>query len=53
MHTSIHLLDEKPDLFSTDREQRRKIEEDPSFLYKQLTPEIIIPQLDAFLKQHF
>lgn len=53
MHTSIHLLDEKPDLFSTDREQRKKIEEDPTFLYKQLTPELIIPQLDAFLKQHF
>lgn len=53
MHTSIHLLDEKPDLFSTDREQRKKIEEDPSFLYKQLTPELIIPQLDEFLKQHF
>jgi len=52
-HTSIHLLDEKPDLFSTDREQRRKIEEDPSFLYKQLKPKLIIPKLDAFLKQHF
>lgn len=52
-HTSIHLLDEKPDLFSKDREQRKKIEEDPSFLYKQLNPELIIPKLDAFLKQHF
>ena len=52
-HTSIHLLDEKPDLFSTDREQRKKIEEDPTFLYKQLTPDIIIPKLDTFLKQHF
>ena len=52
-HTSTHLLDEKPDLFSTDREQRKKIEEDPSFLYKQLTPELIIPKLNAFLKQHF
>jgi ADP-heptose:LPS heptosyltransferase len=53
MHTSIHLLDEKPNLFSKDREQRRKIEEDPSFLYKELTPELIIPKLDTFLKQHF
>lgn len=53
MHTSIHLLDEKPDLFSTDKEARRKIEEDPTFLYNQLSPEIIIPKLDNFLKQHF
>ncbi|MGB6269623.1 MAG: glycosyltransferase family 9 protein, partial [Olleya sp.] len=52
MHTSIHLLEEKPDLFSTDREERRKIEEDPSYMYKQLTPEMIIPKLDAFLKLH-
>ncbi|WP_397363331.1 glycosyltransferase family 9 protein [Olleya sp. R77988] len=51
-HTSIHLLEEKPDLFSTDREERRKIEEDPSYMYKQLTPEMIIPKLDAFLKLH-
>jgi heptosyltransferase-2 len=53
MHTSIHLLDEKPDLFSKDREHRKKIEEDPSFLYKQLTPNLIITKLDKFLKQHF
>lgn len=52
-HTSVHLLDEKPDLFSTDRAQRKKIEEDPSFLYKQLTPELIIPILDTFLKHNF
>lgn len=51
-HTSIHLLEEKPDLFSTDREERRKIEEDPSYMYKQLTPELILPKLDAFLKLH-
>lgn len=51
-HTSIHLLEEKPDLFSTDREARRKIEEDPSFMYKQLTPELIIPKLDTFLTHH-
>ena len=51
-HTSIHLLEEKPDLFSTDRESRRKIEEDPSFMYKQLTPELILPKLEAFLKLH-
>lgn len=53
MHTSIHLLDEKPDLFSKDREHRKKIEEDPSFLYKQLTPNLIIQKLEKFLNQHF
>lgn len=51
-HTSIHLLEEKPDLFSTDREERRKIEEDPSLMYKQLTPEIIMPKLNIFLSKH-
>ncbi len=51
-HTSIHLLDEHPNLFSEDREVRRKIEEDPSFMYNQLTPEIIIPKLSPFLNHH-
>jgi heptosyltransferase-2 len=49
MHTSIHLLDEKPHLFSVDRNERKKIEADPSFLYNQLTPDIIIPKLKSFL----
>lgn len=52
MHESIHLLDVHPDLFSEDRNVRRKIEEDPSFMYNQLTPEIIIPKLTAFLDHH-
>ncbi|WP_452224165.1 glycosyltransferase family 9 protein [Lacinutrix chionoecetis] len=52
MHTSIHLLEEKPDLFSTEREERRKIEEDPSYMYKQLTPELILPKLGIFLNNH-
>jgi heptosyltransferase-2 len=51
-HTSVHLLDEHPNLFSEDREVRRKIEEDPSFMYNQLTPEIIIPKLSPFLNHH-
>ena len=51
-HASIHLLEEKPNLFSTDREERRKIESDPSFMYKQLTPELIIPKLEQFLLFH-
>jgi len=52
MHTSIHLLDEHPDLYSEDREVRRKIEEDPSFMYNKLTPELIIPKLSSFLNYH-
>ena len=52
LHTSIHLLDENPDLFSTSREDRRKIEEDPTFLYNQLTPQIILKKLKPFLKHH-
>ena len=52
MHTSVHLLDEKPDLFSTSRKDRRKIEQDPSFLYNQLTPEMILKKLTPFLKYH-
>ncbi len=51
-HTSVHLLEEKPDLFSEDRSVRRKIEEDPSFMYNQLTPEIILPKLSTFLNRH-
>lgn len=51
-HASIHLLEEKPDLFSTDREERRKIEEDPSLMYIQLTPKMIIPKLATFLRFH-
>ena len=52
LHTSVHLLDEKPDLFLTSREDRRKIEEDPTFLYNQLTPKIILNKLTPFLKHH-
>lgn len=52
-HTSIHLLEEKPNLFdSFTYEERKKIEKDPHDLYKQLTPEMILPKLDVFLKQN-
>ncbi|MGJ8592693.1 MAG: glycosyltransferase family 9 protein [Aquaticitalea sp.] len=51
-HTSIHLLDVHPDLFSEDREVRRKIEADPTFMYNQLTPNIIIPKLASFLNHY-
>ena len=51
-HTSIHLLDVHPELFSTHREERKKIEQNPRFLYEQLTPELILPQLKQFLEHH-
>ncbi|MCB0462721.1 MAG: glycosyltransferase family 9 protein [Flavobacteriaceae bacterium] len=53
MHESIHLLEEKPELFdSTTREDRKAIEKNPTQLYRELTPELIIKKLDVFLKQH-
>ena len=52
LHTSVHLLDEKPNLFSVSREERKKIEKDPTVLYNQLTPKIILKKLIPFLKHH-
>ncbi len=52
-HDSIHLLEEKPDLFSGfTLEKRRDIEEDPKSLYKQLTPSLILSKLKPFLEHH-
>ena len=52
-HDSIHLLEEKPDLFSSfTLEERRTIEEDPNSLYKQLTPAMILSKLKPFLEHH-
>jgi heptosyltransferase-2 len=51
-HESIHLLEEKPNLFATSRAQRKEIEKDPTQLYRELTPAMIIKRLDAFLKHH-
>ncbi len=52
-HHSIHLLDVKPDLFNNfTYEERKRIEQNPHELYKQLTPEIILPQLYTFLKNN-
>ena len=52
-HDSIHLLEEKPDLFSSfTLEERRKIEEDPNSLYQKLTPEMILSKLKPFLNHH-
>lgn len=52
-HTSVHLIDFKPELLEVkDKASRRKIEKDPSYLYKELSPKFIIPKLEAFLKNH-
>lgn len=52
-HHSVHLLEMKPDLFkSFTFEERKKIEENPGELYKQLTPEMIIPELSSFLDKN-
>ena len=52
-HHSIYLLDVKPDLFNNfTYEERKRIEQNPHELYKQLTPEIILPQLYTFLKNN-
>ena len=52
-HDSIHLLEEKPDLFDTfTLEERRKIEENPDALYQKLTPEMILGKLKPFLELH-
>ncbi len=52
-HTSVHLKEMKPELFEDySREKRKEMEKDPTELYRQLTPEMIIPQLDAFLKEN-
>ncbi|MFM9826987.1 glycosyltransferase family 9 protein [Flavobacterium sp.] len=53
-HHSVHLLEMKPDLFdSFTFEERKKIEKNPDELYKQLTPELIVPELEIFLKNNF
>ncbi|UZO80484.1 glycosyltransferase family 9 protein [Aquimarina sp. ERC-38] len=50
-HTSIHLKDFKPELFIDKSEKNaRKLS---SHLYKELSPELILPALKAFLKKQF
>jgi heptosyltransferase-2 len=52
-HTSIHLLDEKPHLYAGfSRSQRKAIEQDPSTLYRELTPEMILEKLVPYLDHH-
>jgi len=52
-HKSVHLLDFHPDAISNlSYEQSKEIEKNPRKLYLKLTPEMIIPELHAFLKRH-
>lgn len=53
-HESVHLKEEKPELFEQfTREERKAIEKDPQRLYEELKPELILGKLDPFLAQHF
>jgi ADP-heptose:LPS heptosyltransferase len=52
-HHSVHIIDFKPELLEINTfEQRKEIEKDPQYLYKELTPELILPELDKFLNQN-
>lgn len=51
-HQSIHLLEEKPNLYSVSRDERKKIEENPEALYKELSPDLILKKLVPFLENH-
>lgn len=52
-HKSVHLLDFIPNAIAElSYEQNKEIEKNPIELYLQLTPEMIIPELDSFLKDH-
>ena len=54
MHESVHLLEERPNLFeSFTREERGEIEKNPDQLYRELTPEMILSKLSPYMAQHF
>lgn len=50
LHDSIHILEEKPNLYKAEKEDRKRIEKNPEILYKALTPELIKPKLHRFLE---
>lgn len=53
-HESVHLKEEKPELFEQySREERKAIEKDPEQLYRDLTPEMILGKLKPFLAHQF
>jgi heptosyltransferase-2 len=52
-HKSVHLLDFLPNAISDlSYEQNKQIEKNPIEMYLKLTPEMIIPKLNSFLKVH-
>ncbi len=52
-HKSVHLLDFLPNAISElSYEKYKEIEKNPRELYLKLTPKMIIPQLETFLKNH-
>ena len=52
-HKSVHLLDFLPNAISElSYEQNKEIERNPRELYLKLTPEMILPELDSFLKDN-
>lgn len=53
IHESVHLLEEKPNLFEYfTRDSRKVIEENPEALYRELTPEMILSKLKPYLEHH-
>jgi heptosyltransferase-2 len=51
-HTSVHLREEKPELYTSfTYAERKKIEADPSALYRELKPELYLERLQVFLKR--
>lgn len=52
-HESIHLLEERPELYTEfTREERKKIEKNPVEMYQKLKPELILTKLKPFLELH-
>lgn len=52
-HKSVHLLDFVPHAITNlSYEQNKEIEKNPRPLYLQLTPEMMLPELDIFLKNN-
>lgn len=52
-HNSIHLLDVMPEIYDGfTYEKRKQIEQNPREFYLQLTPKIIIKDLEIFLKNN-
>ena len=52
-HDSIHLLEEKPELYEEfTRDSRKIIEENPEKMYRELTPDLIIKKMKPFLEGH-